>query len=436
MEEVKWFMNILGTRDYAPISRLISGFPQDMRSPGDLKKQIEAALLRGFTKSPSSRRRVKNPQLHIRELYQKVGTDLIEKTPRLEVRGDLNGLILTLAGYPKLKPYQHISLIYILYKDDFDNLLQSITDGAKEGKGILDCFPSSPYDRVHSLLRVEYYFESIIPDLEEHCQRTLSEVPVSFEDIEQLFTRLQAAELHDDRLAIVALYLLENDRYKDDANAKLINYVISRYYSNLHAENSIRVINSMHEVEKLKENVNQLETRLEEANKEVSRLNEQQRAHLEVATSTIGISKDFEKQIQTLINEKNELMGLLQGSQQQLNLFRDFSNYIDVLRGSARFLYICERPQFIASLFGFDSAYTSDVINWGKTKWTKYRGAIVCINRSSFSRSKDWVSLEKTLEKNTIPYFTVSGYDEIGCVQQVITYMMGADIHDDEHVLL
>jgi hypothetical protein len=437
LEEVKYFMTILGPRDYTPISRHIPGFPLDMKNPRELKKQIEAALLRSFMKpSNSSRRRPKSPQLDLRELYQKVGTDLIEKTPRLDVRGDFNAFILTLASYPKLKPYQQISLIYTLYENEFDDLLQRIMNGSKEGKGILDCFPSSPYDRVHSLLRVGNEFVHLIPWLQGYCQEMLPESPEPFEDIEQLYSRLQASELFDERLAHVAQYLIENERYNDEANAKLVTYVISRSSIKRGEESNLAMVHALHKSSEADKEVKKLQSQLNEALIDVVRLKEQHEAHLEIASTSNNNAQQFMNEIQSLTNDKDKLQDTLRGLQQQLSVFADLTQYIDTLKGSTPFLYVCKHPEFIASLFRFDSAYTSDVVTWGRAKWTKYKDAVVCVNRSSLSQSKDWLALEKTMEKYAIRFFTVTGYEELGCVQQIITYMIGADLYGDEHDIL
>ncbi|MBU5445426.1 hypothetical protein [Paenibacillus sp. MSJ-34] len=436
MEELRWFISILSNNDYHKLVRLIPGFPNDMRSPGDLKKHFEAALSRGFFKRTTSRRRVKSPQIHIRDLYIKIGSDLLKKKSHLEIRNNIDELIVLLANEPRIEPYQQISLIYTLYKDDFDILLEKIIAGSKEYKSILECFSisSSPLDRVKILLRNGKgdIFETLSPNIQDLITRLIPDYSCNeCTNDNELFSGLQK-ENSLGRLALVFNYLLAENRYKNDVYSSLVQYVIDAYYRILLEEEEKQYIEQGRLLKSMNEKIEELTDHYNKTTIEYEQLNNSYH------DSLIEL-KDLKMELSVLRNtsqiqlaNNNNLMHEVGELQQQLMIFQELIQYIEGIKGELKVLFVSDDPDFISNLLMIDSASAHDVITWGKTKWGKYSNHIVYINRNSFSNSSEWIALEKTLRKHSIRYAEIVGYDEIGHLTQIINSMLGVDVHVDE----
>lgn len=415
MDEVKWFISTMGTRDYHTVAKKIPGFPQDLRNPGELKKQLEEALYRGYKKT-SGRRKL--PQIDIRDLYVKIGTDCRKVHPHLTSEST-EELILKLQFEPKIKPYQQISVLYLVHGDKFESLL-SVLISSDTSKNPLEALVSSEpvLKRLELLIGKVNTFEDIIPEIYNLMQDDIGKAVVC-DDREQLFIELLKVN-KDLRLPILFRFLTQNDNFKKIEYQFLCDFVIREYYAwrnasltNENSNLSSLIHTQEREIKRLKNKIQEL-TYLELEIDTQKKLFKELRSQQEISESAFQNKITEFEELRSKYNLTN-MWGLkFQTLVQEIKTRKD--NYAIITNDKDGIVCrACSIPTF-----------TKDkVFKWKNQIWNTYKNNwLFFVLRNSFNTTEEWLQFTKLLDEKGIEYREVIGYEELGHLAQIIKYLL------------
>ncbi|MFD2613184.1 hypothetical protein [Paenibacillus gansuensis] len=414
MDELSWFLGTLRSKDYLPLSRLIPGFPRDLRTPNVLKTQVVGVLTRGFS---NNGRRSKHLKMHIHELFKKSGADLIGKYPDL-VSESVDDLILKMKAESRIRPYQQISMFYTMFEDQYIELLPKLLAAPNELSPLEALVDTEPVLNKLDKLVGRETFEDLIPVIQSDV---LGIQDTKFcNDEDELLSELLKTKKKE-RYQLLFSFLITDERYKNPEYKRLCDAVIRDYHSKKYADLEKDFVQNKATIEgQARENQN-LHARIRELElieKEAAQLRQQ----LEVLMSQNEVAT-------TAYQAANNELEQIKVKYDSASYWRDsIQRYMREIKPEDRhYLIVTDDPSSIVTTFFNIQGVARDALTsiGSKRLWDqRYKNTCFFVLRNNFISTDDWFQFVGLMNRFGAEYREVTGYEEMRHIAEIINFML------------
>lgn len=401
----------------------VTGFQRNLsKAPiNTLGSTIKTAINNGYLKKKGN----KKNYLPFEELLAKIAEDLTEKYSYISELTFIEFAVRTEFEF-NLRDFEIISIAYKLFPSEFEKHYEAAVANTKEGRyifyGISEELSKTPLEKINNILGVNNLQERNIKILKEFGDDLLKSSENVFNgmldllDDEESAFRAFAKSENDIHLFILVIFLLRNERYKEEVYKDLFQTAIQNIQS-LELERLTK------NAEEKEEEAKQIENKFNKLLLEKNNYEEQNSDLIYRLDRYIHKEKNLLLKIDELTTSITKLENVLQKNEPlQLFYYRVITEY-DFIIVTKDVEYFNSTP--FESVAISPSDFMSEI---KKSSSNPNKDQIVFVTRSSFLNGTEWYKFRQFLEKHHISYEELGQYEITFYIQEIIQHLSRKEV--------
>lgn len=429
MFDQDWFLTILDREELAHLCKKfklkVPGFHRSLSNAPKklLDNTLKIALTNGL-----KRRKVKNNDdfLPFDDMLIEISKEVNSKCSYIS-EVTFEEFALRAEMDQNISAYEIIAIMYVHYKDKYDENIEKIKENFKNKQFILndlsESLNRSNLEKINKILETSILKESYYDVLKEfEDDILLGDSRVAYvrmkkiiTDEETVFKYLVTTKQYTQGWILLA-FLMNEDRYKNENYATIVQrvlYLIQKEELKETLENLNTIIEEVETLEKENEDIKEKYQRIEERREELEKENNSNKQNLKNAEEKVAELEKKKKRLDHVLKQ-NEPMQLF-----FFNLVTD-NEFMIITKDVDRFL---DTP------FEHVSVSPSKFKKEIKQHTAKsFISQTLFITRGSFFSGRDWYQYRQFLEKHELKYVEIGEYDISRYIREITEHFNRKEI--------